>query len=39
MSLGLKGLMLCEPNKCQLPFLYHTKMVDFKCFHVLSVFL
>ena len=35
----LSVLMLCTPNNHRQPFLYHTKMADFKYFRVLSVFL
>ena len=35
---ALSVLMFCEPNKRWQPFSYHTKMVDFEYFGVLSVF-
>ena len=34
----LSVLMLCAPRKRRRPFSYHTKMVDLKCFLVLSIF-
>ena len=36
---ALSVLMLCTPSNSQQPFSYHTKLADFKYFHVLSVFL
>ena len=35
----LSVLMLRAPNNPRWPFLYHTKMADFKYFYVLYVFL
>ena len=35
---ALSVLMLCAPSNRWRPFLYHTKMMDFKYFRVLSVF-
>ena len=32
-------LMLCAPSDRRQPFSLHTKMADFECFRVLSVFL
>ena len=35
----LSELMLCAPSNHRWPFVYHMKMADFECSHVLSIFL